>query len=366
MRVALIGPAHPYKGGGARHTTALARRLAAAGHETVLESWRAQYPELLYPGQQHLSEPEDEPYPHTRRELAWHRPDGWWRTGRRIADDDATDLVVVTLLSPVQIPAYLAVLRGLHSATKSVRTVALCHNVLPHERGLFDAPLVRALLRRVDIVLTHSPLEQSRARDLVGASSVAVRMAPLPPHLPQTTLAPPPRTVFRHLLFLGMVRPYKGVDVLLRALADGPADVTLTVAGEFWEESNLLRRLAEGLQLTDRVDFHEGYVPAGQVPALFDRADALVLPYRSATATQNVWWAFEHSRPVIATRTGTLPDMVCDGVDGMLCEPNNVTDLARTLTRFYEPGMPQRLASAVRRVDPERYWRNYMATIFDA
>ncbi|MDS1269722.1 glycosyltransferase [Lipingzhangella sp. LS1_29] len=361
MRIALIGPTHPYKGGGARHTTELAHRLAAAGHDTVLESWRAQYPRSLYPGQQTVAAPEAPPYPRTRCELAWNRPDGWWRTGRRIADE--ADLVILTLVSPVQVPPYLGLLHGLRTAHRPPTTVAVCHNVLPHERRMFDVPLVRALLRRVDTVLTHSPDEQSHARQLLGGRAESVHHADLPPHLPDTHRAPAPRTVLRRLLFLGMVRPYKGVDLLVQALAAGPADVCLTVAGEFWGGSTYLRRLAEGLDLGDRVEFRAGYVPAAEVPHLFDQADALVLPYRSATATQNVWWAFEHNRPVIATRTGTLPRHVRDGVDGLICEPNNVTDLARTLNRFYEPGEPQRLAAAVRRVDPEVYWQRYLSAL---
>ena len=85
MRIALIGPAHPYKGGGARHTTELAHRLAAAGHDVIIESWRAQYPRRLYPGQQTVDVAEGEPYPRTYRRLAWYRPDGWLAAGRRLA-----------------------------------------------------------------------------------------------------------------------------------------------------------------------------------------------------------------------------------------------------------------------------------------
>ena len=82
MKIALVGPAHPYKGGGARHTTELAHRLAAQGHDVIIESWRAQYPGRLYPGQQTVDVPEGEPYPRTRRRLAWYRPDGWLAEGR--------------------------------------------------------------------------------------------------------------------------------------------------------------------------------------------------------------------------------------------------------------------------------------------
>jgi glycosyltransferase involved in cell wall biosynthesis len=95
------------------------------------------------------------------------------------------------------------------------------------------------------------------------------------------------------------------------------------------------------------------------LPALFASADAVVLPYRTATATQNVWLAHEHGTPVVATRAGTLPDHVREGVDGLLCKPGDEADLARALKEFYTPNTPERLRSAVRPVDPEPHWRSY-------
>lgn len=361
MRVGLVGPAHPYKGGGARHTTELAHRLRARGHATAIESWRAQYPALLYPGRQTIDVPEGEPYPDTRRALAWYRPDGWWRTGRSLGRD--RDLVVLTVFSPVQVPPYLGILAG--AGRGGARTAALCHNVLPHERRPVDVALMRALLRRVDTVLTHSPEQERLARGLLGPAAARVRTAPMPPHLPPAGRSrerdPAER---RRLLFFGIVRPYKGVDLLLRALAEGaPPDVSLTVAGEFWGGSRELAELAAGLGIADRVDFREGYVPARELAELFAGADALVLPYRTATATQNVWLAHEHGVPVIATRAGTLADHVREGRDGLLCEPGDSADLARALARFYAPGEPLRLRAGVRPVDPEPYWDAYVDTL---
>jgi glycosyltransferase involved in cell wall biosynthesis len=187
VRIALVGPAHPYKGGGARHTTELAHRLAAAGHDVVIESWRAQYPARLYPGQQLLDVPEGEPYPRTRRRLAWYRPDGWLAEGRHLA---SADLVVFALLTPLQVPAYLTILAALRRASDPLqpllprrpRTVVICHNVLPHERRLGDIALTRALLSRVDTVLVHSPAQAIQASDLAPAASVVT--AQMPPHLP--------------------------------------------------------------------------------------------------------------------------------------------------------------------------------------
>ncbi|GLU49626.1 glycosyltransferase family 4 protein [Nocardiopsis ansamitocini] len=360
MRIALVGPAYPYKGGGARHTTELAHRLTAAGHDVVIESWHAQYPAALYPGRQTIDVPEGALFPGTRHRLAWYRPDGWWRVGRALSRE--VDLVVVTVLSPVQVPPYLTLLAG---ASRDAETVALCHNVLPHERGRIDTLLMRSLLARVDAVLTHSPEQQELARELRPGAIASVRLAELPPHLPDTP--PPsavePRGVRHRLLFFGIVRPYKGVDVLLRALAAGPPQVSLTVAGEFWGGSEELRALAAELGVGERVRWHEGYVPAAQLAALFADADAAVLPYRSATATQNVWLAQEHGLPVIATRAGTIPGHVTEGADGLLCEPGDPADLARAITDFYRSGEPERLRAGVRPVDPGPYWKRYLTAL---
>lgn len=362
MRIAIVGPAFPYKGGGAHHTTELAHRLAAAGHDVALESWKAQYPSFLYPGEQTIETPEGEPYPGTRRALAWYRPDGWFGAGRRMR---GCDLIVLVVLSPVQIPAYLGMLAGLggRGTARRPRVAALCHNVLPHERKPYDVPLVRRLLARVDGALVHSEQQARLARDL--APGTPVRVAALPAHLPTPghriagSFAGAPEAPWNRLLFFGIVRPYKGLDVLLRALAELDG-VALTVAGEFWGGIDGTRELISALGLGERVELRPGYVPAAEVPALFARADALVLPYRTATASQNVFMAFEHGVPVIATRAGTLADHVREGVDGLLCEPGDAASLAGALRRFYAPGEPARLRAGVRPVDAEPHWTAYL------
>ncbi|MEV5407985.1 glycosyltransferase family 4 protein [Thermopolyspora sp. NPDC052614] len=363
MKIVLVGPTYPYKGGGAHHTTELAHRLAAHGHDVVIESWRAQYPAFLYPGQQTIDAPEGEPFANVRRELDWRRPDGWLRAGRRLR---AADLVVLTVLSPVQVPAYLGILSGLGATRRpatATRVTALCHNVLPHERKPYDRPLMKALLRRVHAVLTHSEQQSALAGELTPAPR---RVAVMPPHLPVKRpgdAANEPDGVRERLLFFGLVRPYKGLDLLLRALAAGPPQVSLTVAGEFWGGLDETRALIAELGLTDRVELRPGYVPAQDVPGLFERADALVLPYRSATASQNVWLGHEHGVPVIATRVGALADHITDGVDGLLVEPGSVEALTDALNRFYAPGEPERLRAGVKAVDPDPYWSAYVETL---
>jgi len=367
VRIALVGPAHPYKGGGARHTTELAHHLAAAGHDVVIVSWRAQYPERLYPGQQTVDVPDGPPYPRTRRLLAWYRPDGWLATGRRLRP---ADLVVFALLTPLQVPAYLAIMTGLGrgAGQHGPRTAVICHNVLPHERRPGDVALTRALLGRADMVITHSAAQAAQARDLAPAATV--RTVAMPPHLPaagqqdhDAERDTVPASARCRLLFFGIVRPYKGLDVLLRALAQAPPHVTLTVVGEFWTDITDLECLIAELGLCDRVALRPGYLPADQIPALFAAADALVMPYREATASQNALLAFAHGVPVITTTAGALGEAVRDGVDGLTCAPGDEEDLLRALKEFSDPRTARRLRAGVRAVDPEPGWAAYLRVL---
>jgi glycosyltransferase involved in cell wall biosynthesis len=361
VRIAIVGPAHPYKGGSAQHTTSLAHRLSAAGHQVTLQSWRTQYPRMLYPGQLTIDQPEVELFPDTEWPLAWYRPDGWWLTGKRLAARHY-DAVVISVFTPIQVPAYLTLAKAARAG--GCKVVALCHNVLPHEQRRFDKPAMKALLRSADAVIVHSKEEAALAATLTSAP---VEIAALPLHLPHAE--PPasgpsvPRAQQNRLLFFGIVRRYKGLDVLLQALAEARPEVSLTVAGEIWEGREDLLRLVSDLRLADRVMLSDGYVPADEVPAVFAAADALVLPYRSGTASQNALIALQFGIPVIATRAGAVADSVVDGVNGLLCTPGDVSDLTRAINTLYDPGVLERLRQGVRSPDTGHAWDAYVAAV---
>lgn len=353
MRIALIGPTHPYKGGIAHHTTELAHRLKKEGHDVDLISWSAQYPTLLYPGVQRAPEdkPETEIFGSTSYPLSWKNPAGWLRVGQALRK---YDVVIFVFVTSIQAPAYLTMLRAM--GKKHGQVVALCHNVLPHERKFFDIPLTRAVLKRVDQVLVHTPEQAKLAKTLTKAT---VTVAGLPPHLPAKPHGSHDANLKHHLLFFGLVRKYKGVDVLLRALAEVP-DAYLTIAGEIWGGTDSFEQLIEELHLQDRVKLLAGYVPSQQIPELFAEADALVLPYRSGTGTQNISLAFAHGIPVIATSVGAMAKQVRDGVDGLLCKPDNVESLAKAIQHFYEPGVAAKLRKNLPKITGDAEWQAYI------
>ena len=371
LTIALVGPTHPFKGGVAAHTTTLAHELAEAGHEVTLVSWSHLYPSALYPGEQSVppGSPDVDPFPRTQRVLSWARPDTWVRAGRRLRD---IDLVVVVHVVPAVVPAHLSLLRAAGvgrgptggQSRPSPRSVVIAHNVLPHESRPGDRQLMEALVRRVDAVVVHSDDQAALA---TGLGARHVKQLSLPPHLPGGP--PEPRHARAgddgavRILSLGIVRDYKGVDLLVDAVRDVPG-IHLTVAGELWGDAGRrVRELASDPRLDGRVEVHSGYVPADRIAGLLARHDVLALPYRSATASQNALLARLHGVPVLASAVGTFPDHVRDGIDGLLVPPSDREALVAALRRLREPGCVDRLRAAVRPPDLSGPWANYVGGI---
>ncbi|HXE10327.1 MAG TPA: glycosyltransferase [Verrucomicrobiae bacterium] len=356
MRIAIIGPAHPYKGGIAQHTTELAHRLSGAGHEVEIISWRTQYP-FFYPGEQFVpqNKPELPTHPGTKRVLSWRNPAGWGRWGRRLRSFD--QLIFIWWVPTFQGPVYWGMLRALGRQRPPVTVI--CHNVLPHEPRPGDRTFARAVLRRCERVIVHSESQAELAEHLSGKS-------PILADLPLVMLDAPKRAVTRrlskNLLLFGFVRPYKGLDVLLEALTKTP-DITLTVAGEFWGGPKPYEQLIKRLRLQRRVTLRDGYVPADDLADYIAGADAVVLPYKSGTASWNVHLAHAYGTPVIATRVGSLPVQVHDGVDGLLCEPGDATSLAEAINRFYKRGVAKKLQEGVPEIPVDKDWERYLQAV---
>ncbi|WP_230209081.1 glycosyltransferase family 4 protein [Nostocoides sp. HKS02] len=217
------------------------------------------------------------------------------------------------------------------------------------------------LFQRVDAVLVHSDSQAKLAYEL---HAPRVSVTDLPPHLPggapveRADHDGPPR-----LLALGMVRDYKGVDLLMEALAQVPGP-TLTVAGEMWGASGeRVKELAQDPRLRDRVQVHGGYVPADRLAPLLAAHDVLALTYRTATASQNVLLGQQHGLAVLASDVGTFGSQVRDGVDGLLVPAADPEALVAALERLAEPGYAARLRSAVRPPDLSGPWARYVGTI---
>jgi glycosyltransferase involved in cell wall biosynthesis len=355
MKIAIVGPTHPYKGGIAQHTTQMAHQLQAAGNEVEIISWKRQYP-FFYPGQQYVTGDKLEMplFPNVKRVLVWRNPAGWIKWARYLRTFDR--VVFVWWVPTIQGPVYAAMLGAM--GRKRPYTVLVCHNALQHEPRPGDKQLIQAVFKRVDKVVVHNPSQADQLKKFLHVLSTIVKM---PIGLPLTMTKK--NTIDNHLLFFGFVRPYKGVDVLIRAMAQVPEKITLTIAGEVWGGTAELDALIVKLKLEDRVTIENGYIPSDELASKISQADAVVLPYREGTGSWNVEMSHACGTPVIASNIHALTNHLRDGIDGLICEPDDVASLAETIRKFYEPGVAKNLRAGVPKVTIKEDWAAYVKAV---
>ncbi len=308
LTVAVVGPFPPLKGGISQHTAQIANGIESHGITVDRISWSSQYPKFLYKRDQ-----VDVRSPQTagvRSVLQWWNPLSWVRVGAQLRN---ADLVVLPWVSPVHGLPYLTTM---HMAS-GTPTVLHVHNAIPHEPIPFSRSLLRLALRKAEASICHG---DAIAEDIQQIdSSARVVSTPHPPSLDLKPTPLPCRPPLR-LLFAGAIRDYKGLDVLLAALAIlGRGDIELTVAGELWDER--LRPSEQQLAaIPGSVSLQLEYISDERLCELMTSSHALIAPYRSATQSGIVSLALAGGRPVVVTPVGALTEFVKDGVNGTVAE----------------------------------------------
>jgi glycosyltransferase involved in cell wall biosynthesis len=204
---------------------------------------------------------------------------------------------------------------------KGVPVLFFCHNVIEHESGNWKFWLTRKVLANGKRFVVHAQEDKINLNRLFPNPDVTVHVHPIYDQFPAAKGVLPRRRNLE-LLFYGFVRPYKGLGRLIEAMGKLKGeDVQLTVAGEFWEGEEEIRLRIKNLGIDNQVELRSRYHTDQETAELFERADIVVLPYRSATGTGVVPVAYHYDTPVIVTRVGGLPDVVQDGLTGWIVDP---------------------------------------------
>ncbi|HEX7833226.1 MAG TPA: glycosyltransferase family 4 protein, partial [Thermoanaerobaculia bacterium] len=245
---------------------------------------------------------------------------------------------------------------------KSTRVILQCHNIGDKEPAAWKRWLTNRVLRRGDVLVVHAKTEADDARRRTPRRIVETF---LPVH--ELGGAIPTRDDARKqlglrgnvALFFGHVRPFKGLDIALRAWRLLKRDVTLIVAGEaWWKGEEEYRALAKGLD-TVRLDFR--FIPDSEIATYFAACDVVLAPYRIEAQSGVALTAFHFARPVIATTVGGLPEIIDEGANGMLVPPENPEALAAAIDAFFarddRASMERHAAAAARKYSWTEYGR---------
>jgi glycosyltransferase involved in cell wall biosynthesis len=374
MKIVLVGPAYPLRGGIAQFLAILYQKLKDEGHDVHFVSFIKQFPNWLFPGKTQLESSKDVIDVQPTARFAPLGMRSWWRTYREIKKLDP-ELVVFKFWMPFFGPGYWAVTRWIKKNTRA-KIVYILDNVIPHENRPGDKIFTQFAFRHVDGFIAQSRAVEKdlftwfpnldRGREkfsphpiydaypaFIGSQAEARRAAGLTPD-------------GKLLLFFGFVRHYKGLDLLIRALPEmrkTQPDMKLMVVGEFYESRADYDKLIHELALDDAVTIRDDYCPNEEVGKYFAAADALVLPYRTATQSGIIQICYALKTPVITTDVGGLGEVVFDGVTGLIVPPENQDRLVEAVQKFYQAGGRAVFEENIQRESHRFDWRGFIETL---
>lgn len=362
-KIAMVGPAYPFRGGISHYNTLLYRAIKR-NHDVVLFSFKRQYPAWLFPGKSDRELDEQ-----TTKEpgiiylLDSLNPITWFNLFYRIKVEKP-QLLIIPWWSAFWAPQFFT-LSFLIRLFTSIKILFICHNVTPHDTAWLyrlssffvlrnghyyivqsedDRRILSGLIRKPlsRIIKNYHPtyeffnldhVNRDEARDSLGLKGTV-------------------------LLFFGLVRGYKGLVYLIQALPSilSVTDVTLLIAGEFWEDKDEYIHQIKKLGIEDHVKIIDAYIPNEEVQIYFSAADICIMPYLSATGSGVAQIAYGFNLPVIATSVGCLKEIIKDGVTGFLVPPRNSDELAKKVIEAIKGDLMPEFRRNVMKVRGEFSW----------
>jgi glycosyltransferase involved in cell wall biosynthesis len=373
MRIAILGSAHPLRGGLAAFNERLAYQLQEQGHEVTIYSFSLQYPSFLFPGKTQFT---DEPAPagltiHTKVNSV--NPLNWLQVGARM-NKERYDLIIVKYWLPFMGPAFGTILRQAKK-NKHTRVACVVDNIIPHEKRPGDVPFTKYFIKAVDAFVTMS---KDVLKDVKTFTDKPCYFTPHPIYDSYNEVVSKEEACSRlgldagkkYILFFGFIREYKGLDLLLEAMADErirQAGIELIVAGEYYnkdvEAANNSIIEKHGLQKITHLK--TDFIPNSEVRYYFSAADLVVQPYKHATQSGITQIAFHFEKPMVVTNVGGLAEVVPDGKVGFVAEPNPKS-IADAILKFFQPNSIPELREHILEEKKKYTWDTFTKVLMEA
>ena len=341
MKIVILGSAHPLRGGLASYNERLAREYMKQGHSVQLFTFSLQYPDFLFPGTTQYS---DQPAPD---DLFIHvkvnsvNPLNWYKVGKEIAALNA-DLMIVKFWLPFMGPC-LGTISRIVKGNGKTKVISILDNIIPHEKRVGDYLLAKYFVNSVDgfIAMSDSVLTDLNKFDTKKPRAFSPH--PLFDNFGAAITKPEAYEKLglaineEYILFFGFIRDYKGLDLLLHAMADErirQLNIKLIVAGEFYSNAQPYLDLIQQLNIADKLILKTDFIPDNEVRNYFCAADLVVQPYKHATQSGVTQICYHFDRPMLVTNVGGLPEMVPHNKVGYVVTPEPLS-IADAIVDFY-------------------------------
>ncbi len=362
-KIVLLTPAHPLRGGIAASSERFALELQAAGYEVVIYSFSLQYPGFLFPGKTQYAQGEPPPGLDIHTVVNSVNPLNWVKTGlllRRLRPD----VIVPRYWLPFMGPCLGTILR-IAKSNGHTRAIPIADNILPHEKRPGDRLFTRYFLQPVDACIVMSRSVGDDLRTFSATMPLACIPHPIYDNYGEITgreaalsrLGLPAE--HRYLLFFGFIRDYKGLDLLLRAMADErirSLGLRLIVAGEYYGNQDVYEKMIAELGIAGQLVMRTEYIPTEEVKYYFGAADLVVQPYKSATQSGISQMAYHFEKPMVVTDVGGLPEIVPHGKAGYVV-PTEAGAIADAVVDFFQKNKLAEMTNGVAAEKHRFSWR---------
>ena len=341
--IVIIGPGWPLRGGLSAFDEQLVRTFTDKNIKARIETFSLQYPSFLFPG---TSQYTNEPAP---KDVNIHaginsiNPFNWLRIGLKLRKEKP-DLIIVRYWIPFLAPCLGSICK-IAKSNKHTKVIAIVDNMIPHEKRIGDEIFTKYFSTSVDGFLTMS---DKVTKDVKIYSTKPTLLSPHPifKHFGESISKEDARKALgikvneKIILFFGFIRQYKGLDILLKAMAVNEikeAGIKLMIVGEFYEDAQPYHDLIKSLGIEASVILHTQFVPDSDVKKYVCSADFMIQPYKHATQSGVTPLAYHFEIPMLVTNVGALADTVPDGKVGVVVEPNEM-DIATGIQILYQNG----------------------------
>lgn len=369
-KIIIVGTAYPLRGGLAAFNERLARQFQLEGDEVIIYTFSLQYPSFLFPGKtQYSSDPA--PKDLTIREvLNSVNPFSWWKVGRMIKREKP-DIVISKFWLPFMGPSLGTVLRL--SKSKNTKRISILDNIIPHEKRVGDKLLAQYFVNSTDAFIAMSRSVAKDMEQFTTTKPVVYIPHPIYDNFGEIVSRTEGLAFLglekqvNYILFFGFIRDYKGLDLLLEAMADERIrrmNLKLIVAGEYYSNEEKYLALIEKLKIADQLELRTDFIPNSEVRYYFAAADAVVQPYKSATQSGISQMAYHFEKPMVVTKVGGLPEIVEHGVAGYVVDvdPQAIAD---ALVDFYDGQKVEQLSAGVKVAKKRFAWSTMTQAVKD-
>ena len=342
-KLVIIGPAWPLRGGLSAFDEKLATQFTEKGIQTRIDTFSLQYPSFLFPGKSQYT---TDPKPiNVNIDVCINsiNPFNWIKIGLKLYREKP-DLIIVRFWIPFLAPCLGTILK-IAKKNKHTKVISIIDNMIPHEKRMGDRLLSKYFVKTVDGFIAMS---EKVKNDIKTFSHKPVSISPHPifNHFGDPITKMEARTQLRLpqqdkiILFFGYIRKYKGLDLLIQAMANEAikkSGIQLIIVGEFYEDASTYHDLINALGLQNRISFYSNYIPDGEVKNYVCSADFIIQPYKNATQSGVTPLAYHFEKPMLVTNVGGLADTVPHLKTGIVVAPT-AEEIAKGIETLYELG----------------------------